>query len=295
VTSSPTGRLRDLAEALKLPHTIFALPFAYVGGWVAAEGFPGWRVLSWVTLAMVGARTAGMAWNRILDLPFDRLNPRTAGWPVSQGRVTPPLLALLALVATALFLYSAGRLNLLCLRLAPIALVALALYPMLKRFTWGCHWGLGIVLGMAPVGGWLAVTGQWDPRALVLAGAVTLWVAGFDILYGTLDLDFDRAHRLYSVPQRFGIGPALGVARWCHAGAVVLLGVFGMATQRMSAYWVGWLGVSALLLYEHWLVSPTDLRRVHQAFFTVNGWVSGGLLVATVIDCACPWPLPLSP
>ncbi len=285
-------RIRDVAEALKLQHTIFALPFAYLGGWVAAGGFPGWRWLGWVTLAMVGARTAGMAWNRLLDLPFDRLNPRTAAWPTAQGRVTPPVLFMLALAATALFLYSAARLNPLCLRLTPIALALLTLYPFLKRFTWLCHVGLGLVLGMAPLGGWLAVTGVWDPRPLWLLAAVMLWVAGFDILYSTLDIDFDRAHRLYSVPQRFGMIPALRAARCCHAGMVVALGVFGVVTHRSVCFWVGWVVVAALLHYEHRLVSPNDVRRVNQAFFVVNGWVSALLLVTTVLDCVSPWPRP---
>ena len=285
-------KLRDVADALKLQHTVFALPFAYLGGWAAANGFPGWRWFGWVTLAMVGARTAGMAWNRLLDLPFDRQNPRTAGWPTAQGRVTPPLLFMLALAATALFLYSAARLNPLCLRLTPVALAGLTLYPFLKRFTWLCHVGLGLVLGMAPLGGWLAVTGAWDPRPLWLLAAVTLWVAGFDILYSTLDLDFDRAHRLYSVPQRIGIIPALRVARFCHAGMVGFVGIFGFVTQRTAVFWLGWLAVAILLHYEHRLVAPTDLRRVNQAFFVVNGWVSALLLVTTVVDCAYPWPRP---
>ena len=238
---------------------------------------------------MVGARTAGMAWNRILDLPFDRLNPRTAGWPVSQGRVTVRQLAPIAVAATALFLGAAWRLNPLCLRLAPVALAGLALYPSLKRVTWACHGGLGIVLGMAPVGGWLAVTGQWDPRPLALLAAVACWVAGFDILYSTLDLDFDRAHRLYSVPQRFGIVPALRVAAGCHVGMVLFLGLFGIVTGRGPIFWLGWLAVAVLLAYEHRLVAPTDLTRVNRAFLTVNGLVSVMLLVTTIIDCASPW------
>lgn len=299
-------RWRDLAEALRLQHTVFALPFAYLGSWVASAsgslttaawpvasaGFPGWRLLGWVTLAMIGARTAGMAWNRILDRPFDRANPRTAAWPTSQGRVTVPQLAALAVAATALFLYSASRPNPLCFHLSPLALLLLVFYPSLKRFTWACHWGLGLVLGMAPVGGWLAVTGSWDPRPLWLVAAVTLWVAGFDILYATLDVDFDRAHRLYSVPQRFGVTPALRIAKWSHGGMVLALAAFGIATQRALLYWIGWLAVAALLHYEHHLVSPTDLRRVNQAFFAVNGWVSVGLLLVTMMDCATRWPLP---
>ena len=288
----PRMKVRDVVEALKLQHTIFALPFAYLGMWTAATGFPGCRLLGWVTLAMVGARTAGMAWNRLLDLPFDRLNPRTAGWPTATGKMTSIHLVLLALPATALFLYSASRLNPLCLALAPMALAALALYPFLKRFTWACHLGLGLVLGMAPVGGWLAVTGQWDVRPLWLLAAVTLWVAGFDILYATLDLDFDRTHQLYSVPQRFGIVPALRVARVCHVGMVLFLGGFGLATHRGLVFWIGWLITAALLQYEHQIVTPTDLRRVNQAFFAVNGWVSVGLLITTGLDIAYPCQLP---
>lgn len=279
-------RLRELAEALKFQHTIFALPFAYLGSWTAADGFPSWRVLGWVTLAMVGARTAGMAWNRILDRPFDRVNPRTAHWPVSEGRVTLPQLTGLALAATALFLYSAGRLNPFSLQLAPVALAGLTLYPFLKRFTWACHWGLGLVLGMAPAGGWLAVTGMWDARVWWLAGAVTLWVAGFDILYATLDVDFDRGHRLYSVAQRFGVLTALRIARGCHAGMIGCLAAFGVAIGFGMVYWLGWLAVAALVHYEHRLVSPTDLKRVNQAFFAVNGWVSVILLLVTILDRA---------
>lgn len=285
-------RCRDLAEALKLQHTVFALPFAYLAMWVAAGGFPGWYVAGWVTLAMVGARTAGMAWNRLLDLPFDRANPRTAQWPTSQGKVTPPVLLVLAIAATTFFLCSAVQLNPLCLRLAPVVLAGLVLYPYLKRFTWWCHVGLGVVLGMAPVGGWLAVTGTWSPQPLWLLAAVTCWVAGFDVLYSTMDVDFDRAHRLYSVPQRFGIMPSLRAARLSHAGMVVFLGAFGIATQRAGWFWLGWLVVAGLLHYEHQLVSPSDLRRVNQAFFVVNGWVSALLLVITILDCAYPWPLP---
>ncbi len=285
-------RFQDLSEALKLQHTVFALPFAYLGCWVAQGGFPGWGVLLWVTLAMVGARTAGMAWNRLLDLPFDRRNPRTSHWPVSQGKVTPQQLVALAILFTGLLFVSAWKLNPLCLALSPIALVGLALYPTLKRFTWGCHWGIGLVLSMAPAGGWLAVTGAWNPVVLWVSGAVLFWVAGFDILYATLDLDFDRANRLYSVPQRFGVVTALRVARGCHLATVFFLGAFGLATDRTFLYWLGWLGIAILLHVEHRLVKPTDLRQVNTAFLTVNGWVSVGLLTMTILDCTFPWPHP---
>ncbi|MBI4314159.1 MAG: UbiA family prenyltransferase [Candidatus Omnitrophica bacterium] len=284
-------RFRDVAEALKLQHTIFALPFAYIGAWVAAAeggrtaGFPGWRLLGWLTVAMIAARTAGMCFNRVMDLPFDRLNPRTADWPVSQGRVTPVQLIALGIGSTLLFLYAAGGLNPLCLKLAPIALIGLAAYPALKRFTWACHFGLGLVLGMAPAAGWLAVTGAWDPRVIWIFAAVAFWVAGFDILYSTMDVDFDRANRLYSIPQRFGVPAALKIARISHFLMIAAMAVFGMATRRQWVYWIGWAAVAVLLHFEHQLVSPTDLKRVNQAFFTVNGWVSLILFVATIADC----------
>ncbi|MBI3318265.1 MAG: UbiA family prenyltransferase, partial [Candidatus Omnitrophica bacterium] len=198
------SRLADVAEALKLEHTIFALPFAYLGVWVAAAeggrttcnlsvvaagGDPSWGTVGWVTLGMVGARTAGMALNRLIDLPLDRLNPRTQNWPVPAGRVKPAHLAVLAAAAAALFFFSAWRLNPLCLALSPVGLTLLVAYPYTKRFTWACHFWLGMVLACAPAAGWLAVTGRWDPAILPLCWGVLFWVAGFDILYALLDLD----------------------------------------------------------------------------------------------------------
>jgi 4-hydroxybenzoate polyprenyltransferase len=176
------SRLADVAEALKLEHTIFALPFAYLGVWVASAGDPAWSIVGWVTLAMVGARTTGMALNRLIDLPLDRINPRTKNWPVPAGRVSPALLAALTIIAAAVFFFSAWRLNPLCFLLSPLALLLLALYPYLKQFTWVCHFGLGLVLSLAPAAGWLAVTGHWDPRILPLWAGVLFWVVGFDIL-----------------------------------------------------------------------------------------------------------------
>ena len=209
----------EIAEALKLEHTVFALPFAYIGfavAWSGGPPFPWLGKFLWVTLAMVAARTAGMALNRLIDLPIDRLNPRTKNWPVPAGRVKPPLLWGLAGLATVLFLFSAARLNPLCLRLTPVALILLAGYPLTKRFTWACHFWLGLVLGAAPAAGWLAVTGRWELPLLPLVLGVAFWTAGFDILYALLDLDFDRRHGVYSIPQRFGLPKALWISRLCH-------------------------------------------------------------------------------
>ena len=274
----------DLAEALKLEHTVFALPFAYLGVWAAARGAPSWSVAGWVTLGMAGARTAGMALNRLMDLPLDRLNPRTKDWPVPAGRVKPPLLWGLAAAATALFLFSASRLNPLCLRLTPVALALLVGYPLTKRFTWACHFWLGLVLGAAPAAGWLAVTGRWEATILPLAFGVALWTAGFDILYALLDLDFDRRHGVYSIPQRFGLGKALGISRLCHTLSIAGFAGFGILLKLGIWFWAGWLVMAGLLLYEHRLVGPGRLDKINKAFFTVNGWISVSFFLFTLLD-----------
>jgi 4-hydroxybenzoate polyprenyltransferase len=268
------SRIRDIVEALKLEHTIFALPFAYMGVWVAARGNPSWHAVLWVTLAMIGGRTAGMAANRLIDRKIDRMNPRTQNWPTSAGKVKKPVLIIAFVVGVLLLFEAASRLNPLCLQLAPIALFLLVVYPSLKRFTWACHFGLGMVLGAAPVGGWLAVTGAWDPAVLPLFFGVLFWVAGFDILYALLDLDFDRQHGVYSIPQRFGLQRALTASRLCHIIAVICFMSFGFRAGQGFWYSIGLAVVAALLLYEHLLVGPGRLDRINKAFFTVNGWVS---------------------
>ena len=278
------SKLPDVVEALKLEHTVFALPFAYVGLWSAARGNPAWSTVGWVTLAMMAARTAGMALNRLIDLPIDRLNPRTKNWPVPAGRVKPPLLIGLTLIAAALFFYSAARLNPLCLRLSPMALVLLAGYPATKRFTWSCHFWLGLVLGAAPAAGWLAVTGYWEPNILPLALGVAFWAAGFDILYALLDLDFDRGHGVYSIPQRFGLQKALWISRLCHTLSIMVFAAFGVLLKLGPWFWTGWLLMAALLLYEHRLVAPDRLDRINKAFFTVNGWISVSFFFFTLLD-----------
>lgn len=281
-------RWQDFSEALKLEHTVFALPFAYLGLWVASGGDPSWAAVGWVTLAMVGARSCGMAVNRIVDVPLDRQNPRTQNWPVPAGRVKRPLLAAVVLGSAVLLFVSAWKLNPLCLRLAPAALLLMAAYPTLKRFTWACHFWLGLVLACAPVGGWLAVTGRWEPEILPLSLGVLFWVAGFDILYALLDIDFDRGHGVYSIPQRFGVQTALIVSALCHLLAVSSFGWFGIGTEAGVWFWVGLACVAGLLLYEHLLVAPSRLDRVNKAFFNVNGWVSVSLFVFTLMDLKFP-------
>ena len=277
-------QISDVSEALKLEHTVFALPFAYLGLWTAAGGNPGWSTVGWVTLAMVGARTAGMALNRLMDLPLDRLNPRTKNWPVPAGRVKPPLLWGLAGLATAIFLFSAARLNPLCLLLSPLSLLLLLFYPAMKRFTWGCHFWLGLVLGAAPAAGWLAVTGRWETPILPLVLGVAFWAAGFDILYALLDLDFDRRHGVYSIPQRFGLRKALWISRLCHTLSAMGFAGFGVLSGLGIWFWAGWLALAGLLLYEHRLVNPGRLDRINKAFFAVNGWISVSFFLFTLLD-----------
>ena len=275
---------KDLAEALKLEHTIFALPFAYVGVWAAARGNPSWAVVAWVTLAMVGVRTAGMAANRLIDLPIDRRNPRTKSWPVPAGRVKVPILAAIAVLAAALFFWVSARLNPLCFRLAPWALALMVFYPLTKRFTWSCHFWLGAVLACAPAAGWLAVTGRWDPRILPLSMGVLFWTAGFDVLYALLDMEFDRTHPIHSVPQQFGSEKALLVSRASHAAAVLSFAGFGFLLGGGAAFWIGCGVLAGLLMYEHSLVAPSRLERINKAFFTVNGWISVSFFLAVWLD-----------
>ncbi len=266
--------LRHAVDAIKLEHTVFALPFAFISMVLAAGGWPGGRVVLWVTLAMVGARTCAMAANRVIDRMIDALNPRTAGRHLPRGLLRAWDLRLLAAAGAVLMLAAAWQLNPLCLSLAPLALVFLVGYSYTKRFTWLSHWILGFTDGIAAGGGWIAVRGEFGAPALVLWFALTVWIAGFDLLYACQDVDFDRAHGLHSLPARFGIPAALAVARVNHVLTALALAVLGWMTGLSLVYWVGWLAVVGLLVYEHSLVSPRDLSRLDMAFFNVNGYIA---------------------
>jgi 4-hydroxybenzoate polyprenyltransferase len=249
---------------------------------LAADGWPGWRTVLWVTLAMVGARTCAMATNRVVDRWIDARNPRTAGRHLPTGRLGVGELRALAAAGAVVMVAAAAMLNALCLALAPLALVFLVGYSYTKRFTWASHWILGFTDGIAAAGGWIAVRGRFDPPAFVLWFALTAWIAGFDLLYACQDVEIDRAQRLHSVPARFGIPVALTVARVNHvltAGALALLGVM---MSLGAVYWLGWLAVVVLLIYEHALVRPNDLSRLDVAFFNVNGYIAVIVFVATL-------------
>ena len=277
------SRARHLLDAIKFEHTVFALPFAYIAMVLAAGGWPGWRSVGWVTAAMVGARTCAMATNRVVDRWIDAANPRTAARHLPRGLLRVGELRALAIVGAALMLVAAWRLNPLCLALAPVALLFLVGYNYTKRFTWTSHWILGFTDGIAAAGGWIAVRGRFDPPVFVLWFALTVWIAGFDLIYACQDVAFDRAHGLHSLPARFGVATALRVARVCHALTAAAFGLLGVMVALGPLYWIGWLAVVALLAYEHSLVRADDLSRVDMAFFNVNGYIALIALVSVVI------------
>jgi 4-hydroxybenzoate polyprenyltransferase len=266
--------VRHFLDAIKFEHTVFALPFAYVAMVLAADGWPGWGVLLWVTLAMAGARTLAMSVNRLADRFIDAANPRTARRHLPTGLLTPAQVAVAAVLSAALLLLSAGMLNRLCLLLSPLAVLFLVGYSYTKRFTWLSHWILGFTDGIAAAGGWIAVRAAFDPPVYVLWLALTVWIAGFDLIYACQDVAFDREHGLHSVPARFGVAAALTTARLCHLLTVGAFGLLGWLMGLGPLYWLGVLVVAGLLVYEHSLVSPADLSRLDVAFFNVNGYIA---------------------
>jgi len=249
---------------------------------LAARGWPGAWTVVWVTAAMVGARTCAMATNRVVDRWIDARNPRTAGRHLPRGVLGVAQLRALAIGGAVLMFVAAALLNPLCLMLAPLALVFLVGYSYTKRFTWASHWILGFTDGIAAAGGWVAVRGALELPALVLWLALTVWIAGFDLIYACQDVEIDRAQGLYSFPARFGIAAALGWARVNHGLTAAALAWLGVLMGLGVFYWIGWLAVVALLVYEHSLVRPGDLSRLDMAFFNVNGYIAVIVLVAVV-------------
>ncbi len=284
MTSGALVYPRRLASLVKIEHTVFALPFAYVGSFLAVEGWPGGRDLLWVTLAMVGARSLAMALNRLIDAGIDARNPRTADRELPRGLLRPWQVVAFSAASLGLFLASVWQLDPLVRWLWPIPVVMFVVYPYLKRVTWLCHAWLGAVDGLAPVGGWVAVTGELPLPAWLLGAAVAAWVAGFDLLYALLDVDVDRAQGLHSLPARFGIRAAFLGARAGHAATVALLVAAGLLMDVGALYWAGVAAVACLLGYEHSLVSPVDLRRLNTAFFTMNGAISLVFLAFVLAD-----------
>jgi len=282
-----SGSWRSLAVFLrmvKIEHSIFALPFAYIGLFLAASGWPGWKHVLLLSLAMVAVRTWAMAVNRLVDLPFDRDNPRTQARPLVSGELGQGHAWALCLVTAGVFILACGGLNQLCLLLSPLALLWSALYSLSKRFTWLAHFWLGSVLGLAPLGGWLAQEPVFSLTPVLFALGVAFWVGGFDILYACQDVEFDRKQGLHSIPARFGLATGLNLATFAHVNASLFYLLAGWSAGLGPAYYPVWLLVSGLLLWQHRLVGPEDLSRINTAFFTFNGLIAVLLLAGVLAD-----------
>ena len=276
------GRLRTVLEMIKFEHSVFALPFALVGALLAERsGVSGWppaRTLAWqfawIVVAMVGARSAAMTMNRIADLRYDKLNPRTQNRALATGQLSLGFAWTFTLISAAVLVLAASQLNRLALELSPVALAILFFYSYTKRFTTWSHLVLGFCLGMSPAAAWIAIRGSLDWRMLILCAAVTLWVGGFDVLYACQDVEFDQQAGLFSVPKRFGVHRALLIARAMH---IIMVGLLAWLAVSFALSWLAWAGIAVvalLLAYEHSLVKPNDLTKIDAAFFTVNGYIS---------------------
>jgi len=275
---------------IKFSHSVFALPFAFAGAMLASAwrhenggiaGFPPAEKLFWITAAMVGARSGAMGLNRIIDRKIDAANPRTAGRELPSGKIGVLDAAAFTSVALLLLIFSAYRLNPLCLKLSPLAILVLVLYSFTKRFTWMAHFVLGIAIAAAPLGAWIAVRGTLDKEILPLSIAVVFWLAGFDVLYALQDLDFDRGYGLHSIPQRFGIKRSLVLSKLFHFITWLLLAATGVIFGLNIIYWIGMIIIAGLLIYEHSLVKAEDLSSLDTAFFNMNGYISIAVFVFT--------------
>lgn len=284
-------RVRDFLVLIKFEHTLFALPFAYVGMVLAAGGWPPWPQVFWITVAMAAARTLAMGTNRIVDRVLDAQNPRTADRPLVSGRVAPITAWVGTVIAGVVLIGAAWRLGPLPLMLLPGALLFLIGYSFTKRFTWLSHFILGVTDGLAPMGAWVAVRGSLfsgqDLPAWILLGSATFWIAGFDLIYACQDAGFDRDRGLYAVPARFGVATALRLSILCHLMTMALLVFLGIWVDNNHIhlgyfYWLGIVAVAALLIYEHTLVKPQDLSRIDIAFFKVNSVISIVLFVSVL-------------
>ena len=271
-------------KMIKLEHSLFALPFAFVGMILAANGLPSWNVILWVVVAMVGARSAAMGVNRYADAEIDARNPRTASREIPAGNISKKATLFYILVSLALYFTAAFMLNRLTAVLSPIPVLIFILYAYAKRFTNFCHVILGIALGLAPICAWIAVTGSIDTAPFILGAAVILWVAGFDILYAIQDIEYDRIEGLHSIPAVFGTGGSLIIARILHFAAICLFISLMAFTNLGYIYLAGVLLSGALMAYEHSLVSKDDLSKLNMAFFNMNAYISITIMIFTIID-----------
>ena len=282
--SSVAGKIVLYLRMIKFPHSIFALPFAFTGAVIAAEGSPSLREIVWITVAMVGARSGAMGLNRVIDRKIDRENPRTKNRELPKGEIRLSEAILFTGVSIAIFIFAAYMLNPLCLRLSPIALAVLFIYSYTKRFTWTTHFVLGLALSAAPLGAWIAVRGTFDTEIIPMGIAVIFWLAGFDTLYALQDIEFDKSHGLYSIPKRFGIKNALLLARLFHLITFIMLITTGVLFKVGIFYWLGMMIVAGLFIYEHSLVKQSDLNKLDIAFFNMNGYISITVFIFTLMD-----------
>ncbi len=276
------NRMLLILKMIKIEHTVFALPFAFMGGFLAARGWPSSHQVFWILMAMVGIRSAAMAFNRLVDANLDAANQRTRSREIPSGALKKNEVWVFVAASSALFVFAAYQLNWLCFILSPAALLATFFYSFTKRFTWLSHLFLGGAIGLAPIGGWLAVAGSFHPIAFLLGAAVLFWIAGFDIVYACQDYDFDRNYMLKSIPQRWGIGRALIISEFCHLITYGLLVTVGIMARLGPAYYVGLVLILAFLVAQHLIVSAEDLSRLNVSFFTMNGLISLVIFVATL-------------
>ncbi|MBA4602546.1 UbiA-like polyprenyltransferase [Thermoactinomyces mirandus] len=282
------NKLKIVLEMIKFEHTIFALPFAYLGAILGSlevrEVFPAWKEIGWITLAMVGARSAAMSLNRLIDRQIDAKNPRTRNRAIPAGLVSTTFVWGFVFVSFALLFFSAYQLNMLAVYLLPVAVFFLWIYSYTKRFTWTCHFFLGIATALGPLGGWVATTAQIDVLSLILFATVALWIGGFDVIYACQDVEFDRKESLYSIPARFGVKKALLISSLMHVGTAA--GLIALLLLLNLGLWFG-IGVAIaliILVYEHAIVSENDLSRLNTAFFTMNGVLSMIIFTFTLLD-----------
>jgi len=278
------SKLKDYLAMLDFGHTLFGLPFAYLGAFLAQNGMVTLHQFIWITVAMIAARTAALSLNRIIDLPYDEANPRTAGWVMPSSRLKPGRVWIGVFFFLALLFMAAAQLNPLCLKLSPLAVVVLWGYSYTKRFTWWCHLLLGMAIGIGPIGAWFAVTGTFDWQPFLIGAAVAFWIAGFDTMYACQDIEFDCQMGLYSIPARFGEKGALIFSELFHFLTVIFLILTGLVLGLGSWYYGGVALAAAVLIYQHIIVRPGDLSRVNQASFKFNRYVGLVILAATLMD-----------
>lgn len=278
------GKVQIFLEMIKFEHSIFALPFAYLGLFLGALGFPSFHTFIWVTIAMVGVRTLAMTLNRLIDQEIDAENPRTKKRALPAGLLTRRFAWLTVFITIGIYLFAVRQLNLLCFQLAWIPILLIWIYPYLKRWTWISHWFLGFILGMAPYGGWLAARPEfhWAPGLLMIA--VMSWVGGFDVFYALQDTEFDKIKGLYSFPAKFGVPAAIFIGKLSQGITILALIGVGILLSLGLIYWIGLFLVSVFIYREHRLVSEFGLSKINEAFFNMNAWVSVAIFAATFLD-----------